>query len=373
MRTGSRWTIFTKLPVAFCGGSRSQGLTGAHGEAGDAALELTPAAVHVDLAAHPLADAQVGELGFLEVGVDPDLGERADGHQALAGLDVVAGVDVAAGDHAVDLGDDVAVAEVQLGLGEVAVGLSELGFGLLDCRRVGNQPGVDPVEVALGVLLEKLRHGLLGRRVNGSSGRSRAGPRSGATCRAPGGRRRSSRSRSAGNIAQVLALPRLDRKPEADASGVDGLEGLVDGRLVDLDRLARWSRSSLLMPPLGSSSSPRFRLACASSRLAFRLLSVATLARRLAIWVLTSSMACSSAKRSAADQADNAATPGPAAAVRSASAAVTAACLIATLNLVRLLVELDQQAALLHPIVVVDQDRGSPGRQPAVPRTSRGR
>src|SRR5208337_1095937 len=39
---------------------RQQGerLAGPHGEAGDAALVLTPAAVHVDLAAHPLADAQ---------------------------------------------------------------------------------------------------------------------------------------------------------------------------------------------------------------------------------------------------------------------------------------------------------------------------
>ena len=81
------------------------------------------AAVHVDLAAHALADSQLGELGFLEVGVDPDLGERADGHQVLPGLDVVAGVDVAAGDHAVDLGDDVAIAQVQLGLSEVALGL----------------------------------------------------------------------------------------------------------------------------------------------------------------------------------------------------------------------------------------------------------
>ena len=116
IRTGRRCTIFTKLPVAFWGGKQREGLAGAHGETGDSALEFATAAVHVDLAAHPLADPQVGELGLLEVGVDPDLGERPDGHQALAGLDVVAGVDVAPGDHAVDLGDDVAIAKVQLGL-----------------------------------------------------------------------------------------------------------------------------------------------------------------------------------------------------------------------------------------------------------------
>src|SRR5271165_602962 len=70
---------------------QGEGLTGPHCEAGDAALVLTPAAVHVDLAAHPLADAQVRELGLLEVAIDPDLGERADDHQALPHLDVVPG------------------------------------------------------------------------------------------------------------------------------------------------------------------------------------------------------------------------------------------------------------------------------------------
>ena len=63
--------------------------------------------------------------------------ERADGHQALPDGDVVAGVDVAAGHHAVDLADDVAVAEVQLRLGEVALGLEQLGLGLPDRRRLG--------------------------------------------------------------------------------------------------------------------------------------------------------------------------------------------------------------------------------------------
>ncbi len=52
---------------------QGQGLTGPHGEAGDAALVLSAAAVHVHLAAHSLADAQVRKLRLLEVGVDPDL------------------------------------------------------------------------------------------------------------------------------------------------------------------------------------------------------------------------------------------------------------------------------------------------------------
>ena len=149
---------------------QGQRLAGPHGEAGDAALELAPAAVHVHLAAHPLADAQVGELRLLEVGVDPDLGERADGHQALPRLDVVAGVDVAAGHHAVDLADDVAVAEVQLGLVEVAPGLEELGLGLLDRGRLGHEPLQDPIDVPLLVAADELVEGLLGRPVHGGRG-----------------------------------------------------------------------------------------------------------------------------------------------------------------------------------------------------------
>ena len=89
---------------------------GAHREAGNASLERAVPAVHVDFDVDALADAQVGDLRFLEVGVDPDFGQRADRHQRLAGLHVVARVDVAARDHAVDLGVDVAVAQVQLGL-----------------------------------------------------------------------------------------------------------------------------------------------------------------------------------------------------------------------------------------------------------------
>ena len=43
------------------------------------------------------------------------------------------------------------------------------------------------------------------------------------------------------------------------------------------------------------------------------------------------------------------------------------------LDLVGLLVELDQQVPLLHPVVVVDQDPGHLARRPGGPRRSRGR
>ena len=76
---------------------------GPHREAGDAALEALRAAVHVHVQVDRLADPQVGELRFLEVGIDPDFRQRAHGHQALAGDDVVPGIHVAARDDAVDL------------------------------------------------------------------------------------------------------------------------------------------------------------------------------------------------------------------------------------------------------------------------------
>ena len=156
---------------------QGQGLPGAHREAGDAALELVPAAVHVHLELDALADAQVGQLRFLEVGVDPDFRERADGHQALPHLDVVAGVDVAAGHHAVDVAEDVAVAEIQFGLGQIVFRLEELGLGLLDGRRLANQVVIDTIQIALGVLLVESSMACFGSRPT-RSGSSRVGRRS---------------------------------------------------------------------------------------------------------------------------------------------------------------------------------------------------
>ena len=102
---------------------QGQGLTGPHREAGDAALELSrlPYMSTSQRTRWPMRrSASCVSLKLASIQISR---ERADGHQALPHGDVVAGVDVAAGDHAVDLADDVAVAEVQLGLGEVALGL----------------------------------------------------------------------------------------------------------------------------------------------------------------------------------------------------------------------------------------------------------
>ena len=215
-----------------------QGLAGPHGEAGDAALELRPAAVHVHLAPHPLADPQVRELGLLEVGVDPDLGERADGHQALPGGDVVAGVDAAAGHHAVDLADDVAVAEVQLGLGEVAHGLESLRLGLPDRGRLRHHPLQDPIDVPLLVAPGELVEGLLGRLGDGDEGEAdlrQALVDIGQRLADPG-----EGLVDVGGDVRQLALLGVRGEAERDPRLMDFLEGLLDrgrGRPLGLDAL----------------------------------------------------------------------------------------------------------------------------------------
>jgi hypothetical protein len=120
-----------------------------HSKAGDPAIEHLPVAVHVDIQLDRLADAQVAQLRLLEIGVDPDLGERADRHQALPDLNIIARIDVSARDHAVDFGGDVAISKVELGERKIAVGGFELGLGLLDGRRVRGKPSERGVDVAL--------------------------------------------------------------------------------------------------------------------------------------------------------------------------------------------------------------------------------
>ena len=206
------------------GRQQREGLAGAHGETGDPALEFATTAVHVDLAAHPLADPQIGELGLLEVGVDPDLGERPDSHQVLPGLNVVAGIDVAPGDHAVDFGNDVAIAKVQLRLREVALGLGQLGFGLFDSRRIGNQLGVDSVEFARRVLLEEFSEGGFGRDVPGSRGIPELGR---AVEQLPEGLAHAGEvvGQIRRDIAQVFAVRWSLEKPKADPDGDRSLAG----------------------------------------------------------------------------------------------------------------------------------------------------
>ena len=100
-----------------------------------------------------MADAQVAQLRLLEIGIDPDLAERADRHQALPDLNIVAGIDISARDDAVDLRDDVAISKVEFGQSKIAVDSFELGLGLLDGRRHRGQPSERAVDVALALEL----------------------------------------------------------------------------------------------------------------------------------------------------------------------------------------------------------------------------
>ena len=181
---------------------------------------LTTAAVHVDLATHALADAQVPELSLLEVGVDPDLRKRADGHQALPHLDVVTGVHATAGDHAVDLADDIAVAEVQLGLRQVAAGLEQLGLGLLDARRIRDDLFEDALDVPAGLPFAEVSQPLLGREIRGGHGQTdlNGGLDQGVKRRADCGKGLFEISRYLG---QVVPLSRLGGEAEVDPGRVD--------------------------------------------------------------------------------------------------------------------------------------------------------
>lgn len=87
--------------------------------------------------------------GFLEIGVDPIIRQRSDRHETLADLNVVARIDVSPRDDAVDLGDHVAIPQVEFGLSEIAVGGLDLGLGLFDVRRFRGQPSEGVVDVAL--------------------------------------------------------------------------------------------------------------------------------------------------------------------------------------------------------------------------------
>lgn len=84
------------------------------------------------------------KLGFLEVGVDPDLVQRDHGHQRIARLHALADLYAALGDVAGDRRDDGRAGVVQ-------VGLAQLRGGGLDVRMGGDLGVVD--QRAIGVQL----------------------------------------------------------------------------------------------------------------------------------------------------------------------------------------------------------------------------
>ena len=175
------------------------------------------------------------ELRFLEIGVDPDFGKRADSHQALPRDDVVAGVDVAAGDDAVDLGHHVAVAEIQLGFVEIAAGLQQLGLGQLERRHLRDDLREDVIDVSFRIALVEFFDQLFRLEIVGRRDESQGGDALQQFSRglADGGERL---VEIGGHVAQFAVL-RLFGQSQADADLVDLLQRYSIGRLVLIDVL----------------------------------------------------------------------------------------------------------------------------------------
>ena len=77
-------------------------------------------------------------------------------------LDVVSGVDIAAGHHAVDLADNIAVAEVQLSLIQIACAWRSLASACWMAGASGMRRE-DAIEIPLGILLVEVLDGLFRR------------------------------------------------------------------------------------------------------------------------------------------------------------------------------------------------------------------
>ena len=70
MRTGTRCTTLTQLPVAFCAGSIENSAPVAGLMLSTVAVPLV-AGIGVDGDRRPLAGPHLGEVGLLEIGLDP--------------------------------------------------------------------------------------------------------------------------------------------------------------------------------------------------------------------------------------------------------------------------------------------------------------
>ena len=141
MRTGTRWTILVKLPVAFSGGRRLNTEPDGGRDALDRARDVV-LGKGVDREPDRLARAQMGQLRLLEVGVDMDAVQRHQGRQPRVGLDVGADLHGLVADNAVDRGADDGEGEVALGLGHGGAQLARdpLGLGLLRPQHVDVRP-----------------------------------------------------------------------------------------------------------------------------------------------------------------------------------------------------------------------------------------
>ena len=120
-------------------------------------------AIHIDVEIHRLPNAQIRQLRLLEVGIDPNIGERSQRHQPLPGKNLVAWIDIATRHDTVDVGDDIAIGKVQLGLTEIGLGLIQLGLSLFDVGCIPSDLIQDRIDIAGRVALVELREHLCGR------------------------------------------------------------------------------------------------------------------------------------------------------------------------------------------------------------------
>src|SRR6516225_291608 len=126
IRTGSRCTTLTKI----LGREQRQRRSRALRKPGDPTLEYVSASIHVDIEIDRLADAQITQLRFFEIGIDPDLAERSDRHQILSNLHIIARIDISARHNPVNLCNDIAVTKIEFSLNEIALGGFEFRFRL---------------------------------------------------------------------------------------------------------------------------------------------------------------------------------------------------------------------------------------------------
>ena len=164
-RTGTRWTILVKLPVAFSGGSRLNTAPAA-GETLSTVPTMSVSGKASTFDMHLLTGLQGGELRLLEVGVHMHAGQRHQSRKAGAGLHIGSDLHRLVADDAVDGRADFREGEIALRLvhgGPVLVRQTltlvllcgqdlhiRLGGG---CRGLGAlHLGIGPVAGGLGVL-----------------------------------------------------------------------------------------------------------------------------------------------------------------------------------------------------------------------------
>ena len=103
------------------------------------------------------------ELRLLEIGVDPNVGQRAQRHQLLSGKHFITWIHIPPRHNAVDVGDHIAIAEVQLRLTQIGARSSQLRACLDDIGSGLEELRNDGIEVARRIALVEISEHLVGR------------------------------------------------------------------------------------------------------------------------------------------------------------------------------------------------------------------